>query len=225
MWDWQDEHGLGEEKDFHIDGRIMHNVIYFMTEGKFTLTRNDADIFLMFCNLDSIGPSSFQWKRRCRGDSAAEWSQHQRKKCKNYFFRRIRWLQERKIRNMWVFSDLMCKCTFFSMIFHFEPLIYSLIEECWISLLHFSIVFEQNLSLYFSFFFFSTFVSLYFFYWPLSWVISPSSFLSNFCFLPTVSPFDLLVIIGGQGSFDVRMTGWTWIGRGRGFPYWWMNNA
>ncbi len=45
MWEWQDEHGLEEEEDFHIDGRIMHNRISFMTGGLFALTRDGAEIY------------------------------------------------------------------------------------------------------------------------------------------------------------------------------------
>ncbi len=40
----------------------------------------------MFLISDSITPSSWHWKRKCCGDSAAEWSQHQWKRCKKFFF-------------------------------------------------------------------------------------------------------------------------------------------
>ena len=40
--------------------------------------------YLYFCISDSITLCSFQWKRRCCGDSVAEWSQHQWKECKKY---------------------------------------------------------------------------------------------------------------------------------------------
>jgi hypothetical protein len=40
------EFRLGEEEDFHIDGWIMHNVIYFLTDGMFTLTRDGTQRYI-----------------------------------------------------------------------------------------------------------------------------------------------------------------------------------
>ncbi len=51
MWEWQDEHGFGEEEDFHIDGWIMHHVIYFMTGGMFTLTRDGSEIYFWWFDI------------------------------------------------------------------------------------------------------------------------------------------------------------------------------
>ncbi len=100
MWEWQDEHGLGEEENFHIDGWIMHNVIYIMTEGMYTLRKDGADrdgaeiyIWYVFIS-DSVTPCSNLWKRRGCRDSAAEWSQHQWKRRTNHLLCRNRWLRE-----------------------------------------------------------------------------------------------------------------------------------
>jgi hypothetical protein len=82
MWDWQDEHGLREEEDLHIDGWIMHDVISFMTEGNVHIHKRwRRDKFLMFLISDSVTLCSSQRKHRCCGDSGAEWSQHQWKRC------------------------------------------------------------------------------------------------------------------------------------------------
>ncbi len=56
------------------------------------------------------------------------------------------------------------------------------------------------------------------------------SSLSSSLFLPLCFVSLLIWLIGGYlrgyRSLDVRMTGWTWIGRGRGFPFdgWIMHN-
>ncbi len=55
--------------------------------------------FFNFFISDSITLCSFQWKRRCCRDSAAEWSQHQSKRCKLYLIDRkssIVWEREMK---------------------------------------------------------------------------------------------------------------------------------
>ncbi len=94
MREWQDEHGLGEEEDFHIDGWIMHNVKYLMAEGMLALAqRYIFDVLIS----DSITPCSWEWKRRYCGDSAAEWSQHQWKNGKQKLFWRNSWLLEIEI--------------------------------------------------------------------------------------------------------------------------------
>ncbi len=48
--------------------------------------------------------------------------------------------------------------------------------------------------------------------------------LSLLCLLPLSSHL-IDSFLSGYRSLDVRMTGWTWIGRGRRFSYWLMNNA
>ncbi len=46
------------------------------------------DIFLMFLISDSVTPCGRHWKKRCCGNSVAEWSQHQWKNGKNFFILR-----------------------------------------------------------------------------------------------------------------------------------------
>ena len=95
-----------EKEDFHIDWWIMQNVISFLTEGMFTFTGDGTEMycwFLYICS-DSITPCSLQWKKRCCGDSLAQWSQHQWKRCKKSLnwevVEEMKWLSD-KVNNYW----------------------------------------------------------------------------------------------------------------------------
>ncbi len=71
------------------------------------------DIFDVFIS-DSVTRCCWEWERRCRGDSAAEWSHHQWTKCKNFFWRsrssewEKEWEKERLL--VWVSFNVENSC-------------------------------------------------------------------------------------------------------------------